>query len=99
MLGTLSGGLEARGITLSADQIRSEASGELELIDRLPLLKRIHVHYWLTIPAGTRETVDRLLAKHGEKCPTAASMKGAVEVTWSADVFEASGSGPVPGPG
>jgi organic hydroperoxide reductase OsmC/OhrA len=91
MLGTLSGGLEARGITLSADQIRGEASGELELIDRLPLLKRIHVHYWLTIPGGTRETVDRLLAKHGDKCPTAASLQGAIEVTWSADITEDTG--------
>jgi organic hydroperoxide reductase OsmC/OhrA len=91
MLGTLSGGLEARGITLSPDQITGEASGELELIDRLPLLKRINVHYHLTIPAGTRDTVDRLLAKHAEKCPTAASLKGAIEVTWSADIVEGAG--------
>jgi organic hydroperoxide reductase OsmC/OhrA len=90
MLGTLNGGLEARGITLSPAQITAEATGHLESVDRLPLLKRVHVHYQLTIPAGTRETVDRLLAKHAEKCPTASSLKGAIEVTWSADVREGS---------
>ncbi len=91
MLGTLNGGLEAREIKLAPDQITAEASGTLELIDRQPLLKRIHVHYRLVIPAGTRETVDRLLARHGEKCPTAASMRGAIEVTWSADILEGTG--------
>jgi hypothetical protein len=34
--------------------------------------------------------VDRALATHAEKCPTAASLKGAVEVIWSADVEERS---------
>jgi organic hydroperoxide reductase OsmC/OhrA len=88
MLGTLNGGLEARGIKLTPAQITAEATGNLELIDRLPVLKRIHVRYRLTIPAGTRETVDRLLAKHADKCPTATSLRGAIEVTWSAEVAE-----------
>jgi uncharacterized OsmC-like protein len=88
MLGTLNGGLEARGVRLTGSQIYADASGEMELRDRLLVLTRINVHYHLTIPAGTRETVDRLLEKHGEKCPTAASLKGAVEVTWSADIEE-----------
>ena len=36
-----------------------------------------------------QEAVDRALARHLEKCPTAASLKGAVEVTWTADIGEA----------
>jgi organic hydroperoxide reductase OsmC/OhrA len=48
------------------------------------VLVRVHVHYHLTVPAESRETVDRLLARHAEKCPTAASLRGAVEVTWEA---------------
>ena len=93
MLGTLNGGLEARGVKLQADQIYADATGYLEPRDRVPLLERVHVHYRLTIPAGTRETVDRLLEKHAEKCPTAQSLKGAVEVTWSADIVEGEGAG------
>lgn len=66
-----------------------EAEGTNEIRDRLPVLTRIHVHYTLRIPPGSREVVDRALSRHVEKCPTAASLRGAVDVTWSADVEEA----------
>ena len=44
--------------------------------------------YRLRIPAGTRETVERALARHVDKCPTARSLEGAIEVTWEADIAE-----------
>lgn len=88
MLGTLNGALEVRGISLDNDSIRATAEGFNVLEERLILLKRIHVHYDLVIPAGSREKVDRALSTHAEKCPTAKSLQGAVEVTWSADVRE-----------
>ena len=88
MLGTLNGGLEARGVKLSSNQIHADVVGYNEVRDGLPVLARVHVHYHLKIPTGTRETVDRLLAKHAEKCPTAASLRGAVEVTWEATINE-----------
>jgi uncharacterized OsmC-like protein len=53
------------------------------------VLTRIHVHYTMVIPAGTRERVDRALARHVDRCPTAASLRGAVEITWSAEIDEA----------
>lgn len=88
MLGTLNGGLEARGVKLSGDAISADVVGENEVRDGLPVLTRIVVNYRLKIPVGTRETVDRLLAKHQEKCPTAATLKGSVEVSWTADIAE-----------
>ena len=88
MLGTLNGGLEARGIKLPGDAIVADVLGENELRDGLPLLVRITVSYRLRIPAGTRETVDRLLSRHQDKCPTAASLAGAVDVRWTAEVTE-----------
>jgi len=88
MLGTLNGGLEARGVKLQGEQIWADVTGYNETRDKLPVLVRVHVHYHLSIPAGTRETVDRLLEKHAEKCPTAQSLKPAIEVTWSAAVSE-----------
>ena len=78
-----------RGISLAPDDIVAEGEGFNELRDRLPVLTRIHVRYTLRIPEGSRETVDRALSRHVEKCPTAASLKGAVEVTWEADITEA----------
>jgi len=88
MLGTLSGGLEARGVKLSGDAIVADVVGENEMRDGMPVLARITVNYRLRIPAGTRETVDRLLSKHQDKCPTATSLRGAVDVSWTADIRE-----------
>lgn len=47
------------------------------------------MRYRLRVPGGTRETVERALARHASRCPTAMSLKGAVEVTWEAEVDEA----------
>ena len=91
MLGTLAGGLEAREIELAEGAITAEARGINEIRDRVPVLTRIHVAYTLRVPAGSRETVERLLGKHATKCPTAMSLKGAVEVTWEAEVREGDG--------
>ena len=90
MLGTLNGALEAREIRLKPEDITAEVEGFNEVRDGLPVLTRIMVRYALRIPAGTRETVDRALARHGSKCPTAASLAGAVIVEWESEISEAS---------
>jgi uncharacterized OsmC-like protein len=56
--------------------------------DGIPVLTEIRIRYRLRIPAGTRETVDRALARHQEKCPTANSLKGAVAMSWEAEIEE-----------
>ncbi len=88
MLGTLNGALEARGIRLEPDAIVADAEGHLEDVDGMITLTRIDVHYRLRIPVGTREKVDRALSRHRDRCPTAHSLKGAVDVQWSADIEE-----------
>ena len=52
----------------------------------LPVLTEVRVHYHLRIPPGTREAVDRALARHQDKCPTAATLQGAVRVSWTAAI-------------
>ena len=52
------------------------------------MLTEVRMRYRLRIPVGTREAVDRALSRHVEKCPTAASLRGAVQVSWEADVQE-----------
>jgi uncharacterized OsmC-like protein len=88
MLGTLNGALEARQVRLQGDAIECRVAGDNVVRDGLPVLAAIHVHYRLRIPAGTREAVDRALARHLDRCPTAASLRGAVAVTWTADIEE-----------
>lgn len=74
---------------MAGDAISATAEGFNEMKDGMPLLTRIHVHYTLLLPAGApRDKVDRALAGHVAKCPTARSLAGAVTVEWSADVSE-----------
>jgi len=75
-----------RGLSLPSGAITAHGEGFNELRDRLPVLTRIHVRYALRIPPGSQETVERALARHVERCPTAATLKGAVEITWEADI-------------
>ena len=90
MLGTLNGALAVRGIELHPDCIEATVEGTNELRDGLVTLINIHVHYRLRVPSGSREAVDRALSRHREKCPTAHSLRGAVDVTWSAQIDVAS---------
>jgi uncharacterized OsmC-like protein len=89
MLGTLIGALEVRQVMLGSEALLTSVEGVNEIREGLPVLRKVHVHYRMRIPPGTREAVDRALARHLERCPTAASLKGAVEVSWSADIEEA----------
>jgi len=86
MLGTLTGALEVRGIKLEHDAISATARGFNALEDSVIKLKSIEIDYTLRVPESARETVDRALARHQEKCPMAKSLERAVEITWRADI-------------
>jgi uncharacterized OsmC-like protein len=87
MLGTLAAALEVRGIQIG-NGIKADVAGTNELVEGVPILTKIHLHYLLEVPAGMREKVDRALAKHQEKCPTALTLRNSVVITWSADIHE-----------
>lgn len=86
MLGTLNGALEVREVSLSPDDIMASVEGINEIVDGLPVLTRILVRYRLRAPSSARPKVDRALETHADKCPTAASLRGAIEILWEADV-------------
>ncbi len=88
MLGTLNGALEVRQVSLPPDAIAAEAEGINELLDKIPTLTEIRIHYRLRIPAGTREVVDRALESHQAKCPTARSLRDSVSIHWDAQINE-----------
>lgn len=91
MLGTLNGVLEARGVKLASGALVADVEGVNEIRDRLPVLTRITIRYRLTIPPGARQTVERALERHQDRCPTAATLAGAVDIRWTADIEETDG--------
>jgi hypothetical protein len=90
MLGTLNGALEVRQVSVAPDRIVAEVEGINEIIDKIPTLTEIRIRYRLRIPAGSREVVERALATHQSKCPTAQSLAEAVRISWEADISEES---------
>ncbi|MFN2399300.1 MAG: hypothetical protein ABR543_11760 [Gemmatimonadaceae bacterium] len=88
MLGTLNGALEVRAIRLAGRDIAATAEGVNEVVDRIVRLTEIRIAYRLRILVGSRATVERALAGHQEKCPTAMSLRDAVRITWSAEIEE-----------
>lgn len=88
MLGTLNGALEVRGVSLPSESMQVSVDGINEVRDGIPVLTLIAIRYTLRIPKGSREVVDRALARHQDKCPTASTLKGAVEVSWTAEIEE-----------
>lgn len=77
--------LEARGIEVDADDFSAEVEGINEMRDGIPVLTRVRVRYRLQVPADKRDAAERALARHVEKCPTARSLQGAVEIETEAD--------------
>ncbi len=73
---------------MPAPDIRGTAFGYHEIRDKVPVLTRVHMAYRLNAPVGSRDTVERALARHAARCPTAVTLKGAVSVTWEAEVHE-----------
>lgn len=86
MLGTLKAALEVRQVPIGPGDVTAVAEGDNEVRNGLPVLTRIVVHYTMRIPPDSRDRVDRALARHQEKCPTAESLKGAIAVSWTAEI-------------
>lgn len=78
-----------RGIAVPNGDISCKAEGINEVVDRIIVLTKIHVHYTIRLPEGAdQEKVDRSLASHVDKCPTAQSIKDSVEFSWSVEFVE-----------
>ncbi len=88
MYGTLRGALAARKVRIPSDKCRATVEGRIEKVGSTIRITRIDVHYELTIPAGTRDEVDRALRVHAQGCPAHESVKDAIAVSWTADIRE-----------
>jgi organic hydroperoxide reductase OsmC/OhrA len=55
-------------------------AGEVEVEDRVLVIKRIRVRYRLKLRADQREAAERAHAAHLSHCPVARSLKGAIDI-------------------
>ena len=59
----------------------ADVTGEIELEQKVLVIKRIHVVYNLTAPEADHETVERVHSIHHEACPVYRSIHRAIEIT------------------
>jgi uncharacterized OsmC-like protein len=78
----LGGALEARGIDASGGKLTSEVEGDVEVEDKVLVIKRIRVRYTLLdCPEEKREAAERAHEFHASRCPVARSIGGCIEIT------------------
>ncbi len=61
--------------------LTSDARGEIEKDGTVLVIKRIHVSYHLKLKPEQRETAERVLGFHADKCPVARTIKNCVAIT------------------
>ena len=61
--------------------LAAEVRGEIEKDGNVLVIKRIHVTYHLKLKPEQRETAERVLDFHADKCPVARTLKGCVDIS------------------
>jgi uncharacterized OsmC-like protein len=83
MTGTFGGALEARNIPADEDHLWSSAIGEIEKVDGILVIKRIHIVYHLKIAEADWKKAERAYAHHAENCPSYRSIGNCVHISTS----------------
>ena len=86
MTGTLAGALEARQIAAYGGSLETEVEGDIEDLDGIMRITNVRIHYRIKIPAGKKEEANRALSVHERGCPAAMTVKGCVDIKWTAEL-------------
>ena len=63
-------------------RLESSAEGEIELEDKVLVIKRIRVRYQLLgCPPDKQEAAERAHALHASRCPVARSIGGCIDIS------------------
>jgi organic hydroperoxide reductase OsmC/OhrA len=88
MTGTLGRALEVRGIPSYPERLTSEVEGDIEDVDGIMTITTIRIRYRIRVPEGKRAEAERALAFHERGCPAAMSIKGCINVVYTAEMEE-----------
>ncbi len=86
MYGTLAGALSGRKIRYDRPSYSATVDGRIVGLGKTIRIESIVLHYDLTVPPESREAAERALLVHPEGCPAHQSVKGAINVTWDAQL-------------
>ena len=97
LTGTFARALGARGIAVTPEELQTRAIGDIVLDGKVPVLRRVVVHYTLSGHADRREDIERVLAVHHRGCAVSRTLEGSVAISTELELLDGSPS-PVPSP-
>ena len=81
MMGTLATVLAKTKIRTFQDRYMATVTGDVENVDGVLRITRIHVHYRLRLPAEKRADADAAFENYITRCPAAQSVIDAIQIT------------------
>ena len=87
-MGTLATVLAGKKIPTFGDRFRADVEGDVEDVDGILRITKIRVKYTLKIPQGKADDARDALKTYLVRCPAAMSVKGAIEISDSAEIAE-----------
>lgn len=80
-MGTLATVLAKNKIRTYQDRYKATVTGDIEAVDGVMKITRIHVHYDLKAPAHQHAEARAALDNYITRCPAAQSVIGCIEIT------------------
>ena len=87
-MGTLATVLAKKKIRTFQDRYMATVTGDIEDVNGVLKITRIHVHYKLTLPRGKRPDAEEALHNYITLCPAAQSVVDAISVTHALEMVD-----------
>ena len=71
---------------MSFEGLDADTVGEIEVENKVLVIKRIKQTFHLTADEKDRETIERMLGVYADSCPVARSIKDRVEISSELDL-------------
>jgi organic hydroperoxide reductase OsmC/OhrA len=80
-MGTLATVLAGKKIRTFQDRFKATVTGDIEDVDGVLKITRIHVHYHLKLPPEKRRDAETALENYMTRCPSAQSVIGCIDIS------------------
>ncbi|MBT8341232.1 MAG: OsmC family protein [Desulfatitalea sp.] len=86
MMGTFATMLAKSKVATPANRYRAEVVGDIEKVDGILKITRIHVHYHLKLSPDQREAAEAAFTAYLSHCPAAQSVIAAIQIEHSLEM-------------
>ena len=71
---------------MSFESLDADTVGEIEVENKVLVIKRIKQTFHLTADENDRQTIERVLGVYADSCPVARSIKDSIEISSELDL-------------